>query len=95
MLWVDFMDEDEFERLLAICRIKLDDSEKHSLKKDIESVLDYFDILESVSSQGSVAYQPIDVEGIMRDDSVEIFKNISGILRNARTFRFYVVGPRV
>ncbi len=89
------MDENEFERLLAICRIRLSEKEKPLIKNDIEEVLEYFNMLDSVDAKGRVAYQPVEVEGVMRDDNVEAFGNVAGMLKNAKTFRFYVVGPKI
>lgn len=89
------MDDEDFERLLKICRLRLSEADKPQIKKDIEEVLDYFNVLDDVGMEGEMAYQPVSIEGRMREDSVEDFKNIRGMLKNTKTYRFYVVGPKI
>ena len=90
------MEEKEFSRLLKICRLELSEKEQKGIKKDIEEVVAYFDILENVDTgNAKAAYQPIDVPEKLREDKVEQFGNVEGILKNTKTYRFYVVGPKV
>ena len=41
------MEDNEFERLLKVARLKLTDMEKESIKADIEEVIGYFDRIEA------------------------------------------------
>ncbi len=90
------MEEKELSRLLKICRLELSEKEQKDIKKDIEEVVAYFDILENVDTKGTeVAYHPINVSEKLREDKAEQFGNVEGILKNTKTYRFYVVGPKV
>ncbi|MCL4381263.1 MAG: Asp-tRNA(Asn)/Glu-tRNA(Gln) amidotransferase subunit GatC [Candidatus Marsarchaeota archaeon] len=90
------MNEQEFERLLRICRIKLQDAEREKIKKDIESVLDYFDTIQQIDT-GNIAeqYHPIPIDQRLRQDSESAFEDVDLLLANSRTHRFYVVGPKI
>jgi aspartyl/glutamyl-tRNA(Asn/Gln) amidotransferase C subunit len=90
------MEEERFERLLKICRIKLTESEKTAIKKDIDEVIEYFNMLDSVDvGSTEPAYHPIEVEGKLREDKVVAYEDVIGLLKNTKTYRFYVVGPKI
>ncbi len=89
------MKEKEFERLLSICRIRLSDSEKEQMKKEINEVLAYFDRIERIKCDLEPAYHPIDLPEQLREDVVIDFDGIDLILKNAKTYRFYIVGPKI
>ena len=90
------MDEQEFERLLHTCRIKLQDAEKERIKKDIESVLEYFDTIQQIDTGNIVEhYHPIDIDERLRQDSESQFTDVSLLLANSKTHRFYIVGPKI
>lgn len=88
------MDAAEFDRLLKICRIKLEESEYQSIKKDVTEILDYFKILDEIDTSNTTeAFHPIKIPEKTSDDIVQEFNNVEGILKNTKTYRFYVVGP--
>ncbi len=88
------MDNAEFDRLLKICRIHLDKSEYQSIKKDVDEILEYFKILDEVDTSKVVeAFHPIKIPEKTSDDTIQEFNNTEGILKNSKTYRFYVVGP--
>ncbi|MEM0201383.1 MAG: Asp-tRNA(Asn)/Glu-tRNA(Gln) amidotransferase subunit GatC [Candidatus Micrarchaeaceae archaeon] len=88
------MDDTEFNRLLKICRIKLNEKEYNSIKKDVNEILDYFKILNELdTSKVSEAFHPIKIPEKLEEDNINDFDNVEGILKNSKTYRFYVVGP--
>ncbi len=88
------MDNNEFNRLLKVCRIKLEESEYDSIKKDVNEILEYFKVLNELDTSGVLeAYHPIKIPEKTHDDTVFKFNNTEGILKNTKTYRFYVVGP--
>lgn len=90
------MEDKDFERLLKICRIRLSEKEKPRIKSDIEEVITYFNVLEEVRTEGvEAAYHPLRVPEKLREDKVEECEDVELILKNAKTYRFYVVGPRI
>ncbi|MGC8478352.1 MAG: Asp-tRNA(Asn)/Glu-tRNA(Gln) amidotransferase subunit GatC [Candidatus Micrarchaeia archaeon] len=89
------MDYKEFERLLKVCRIRLSDKDKEGMKKEVDEVLNYFDKIESVKCEEEPAYQPIDLPEQLRDDIPEPFDDTDAILANTKTYRFYVIGPKI
>lgn len=90
------MDEEEFKTLLETCRLEIGEEEKSKNNKDIDEILEYFNQLDHIDCTDiSAAFQPIEVPERLRDDTVEEFSDIDGILKNTTTHRSYVVGPKV
>ena len=90
------MDDKEFSRLLKICRISMSESERHSIKKDIDEIVEYFDILDEVDTKGAKeAFHPINVPEKLREDRARNFEDAPLLLKNTKTYRFYVVGPDI
>ncbi|MFP3215187.1 MAG: Asp-tRNA(Asn)/Glu-tRNA(Gln) amidotransferase subunit GatC [Candidatus Micrarchaeota archaeon] len=85
--------QSDFDRLLKVCRIRLDKEEKEKMEKELEEIIKYFDVLDSVKIE-EVNEQRAKVERL-RKDEVKQFDNIEGLLKNTKTYRFYVVGPKV
>ncbi|MFP3279046.1 MAG: Asp-tRNA(Asn)/Glu-tRNA(Gln) amidotransferase subunit GatC [Candidatus Micrarchaeota archaeon] len=85
--------QSDFDRLLKVCRIRLDKEEKERMEKELEEIIKYFDVLDSVKIE-EVNEQRAKVERL-RKDEVKQFDNIEGLLKNTKTYRFYVVGPKV
>ena len=90
------MDNQEFDRLSHICRIKLQDDEKAKIKKDIENILDYFDTIQEIDT-GQIAeyYHPVDIDERLRQDLEVQFGDADLLLSNSKIYRFYVVGPKI
>ena len=89
------MNEQEFDRLLRICRIKLQNAEKGKLQKDIESIIEYFDKIQQVDTEGiKEHYHPINIDQRLRPDSEFKFEDVNLLLSNSKTYRFYTVGPK-
>ncbi|MEM3227769.1 MAG: Asp-tRNA(Asn)/Glu-tRNA(Gln) amidotransferase subunit GatC [Candidatus Micrarchaeaceae archaeon] len=89
------MDYKEFERLLKVCRLRLGEDEKEKMKKDIDEILSYFNEIDKVKGDAEPAYQPIDLPEQLREDSVIPFEDVDAILSNTKTYRFYVIGPKI
>jgi len=91
------MDYKEFERLLEVCRIRLSEGEKEGMKRDIDEILEYFNKIEKdkVGKDVKPAYQPIDLPEQLREDEVIPFEDVDDILANTKTYRFYIVGPKI
>lgn len=90
------MEDKEFNRLLKICRIKLNENEYSSIKNDVEEIINYFDSLKSVKTdETNEAFHPILIPEKTAEDIPEEFDDIPAILKNTKTYRFYVVGPEL
>ena len=90
------MDANEFDRLLKVCRISLSRDEKDRIINDIEEIIKYFNTLnEFETGNTSESYHAIQIPERLRQDKVEAFQNTNGILKNTKTYRFYVVGPKI
>jgi aspartyl-tRNA(Asn)/glutamyl-tRNA(Gln) amidotransferase subunit C len=75
----------EIEKLAQLARIKIDDSEKQGLTKEIDSILAYIDQIKAATV--NIDHTPIvgDLHNVFRDD---VSRNISpedreGILKEA------------
>ncbi len=89
------MEEKEFDRLLKTCRIKLTKEEYDKIKNDIESIISYFNSIDNTQCQENPAYHPINIKENLGEDVPKKFDNVEGILKNTRTYRFYIVGPKI
>ncbi len=90
------MQEAEFDSLLSTCRIQLANGEREKIKKDIEEVIRYFDSLDSMDCDGfGEAYHPIQIPEKTRDDEVIKCSKSDSYLKGIKTYRFYVVGPKI
>ena len=90
------MDEKEFDRLAMHCRIRLSEAEKAGIRKEIDEVIRYFGIISEIECDSlQEAYHPIDIGQRTRPDRTDEYDDAQGLLRNTKTYRFYVVGPRV
>lgn len=90
------MQEKEFDRLLKVCRIQLSGSERAKIKGDVEEILKYFDSISSIDTKNvKDAYHAVDVPEQLRDDEPREFDSQELILKNTKTYRFYVVGPEI
>jgi aspartyl/glutamyl-tRNA(Asn/Gln) amidotransferase C subunit len=90
------MDDKDFERLLSICRIRLTGSERSEIKSEIEQVIKYFDEIEKIECDSEKpAYHPVPIPQKFRKDEVEECEDVDLLLKNTKTYRFYVVGPKI
>ena len=90
------MEDIGFERLLKICRLHLTVEEAEKIRKDIEEVVAYFGVLDETNTDGAEpAYHPVEMLQLMGNDREKEFENKEGLLSNAKTYRFYLVGPKV
>ena len=90
------MKDSEFDRLLAICRLKLEPQERESIKKDIDEIIGYFGTLQSAeTSKLEPSYHPVKIPEKLREDKVIPFENPDLLLKGTKTHRFYVIGPDV
>ncbi|MDP8012759.1 MAG: Asp-tRNA(Asn)/Glu-tRNA(Gln) amidotransferase subunit GatC [Nanoarchaeota archaeon] len=89
------MDDTEFDRLLRICRLRLDKKERERIKKDVDEIIGYFNKIDDLNCDLEPAFHPIEIEGKMREDSVEKFDDQEALLKNTKTYRNFVLGPRI
>lgn len=60
----------EIEKLAQLARIKLDDTEKQGLTKEIDSILTYVDQIKKATVDMDYTPVPGAVHNVFRDDSV-------------------------
>ncbi len=90
------MESDDFERLLKICRLSLEQGEKARIKQQINDIIDYFNTIESVDCEKySPSYQPIDIPSRKRKDVPVQFHDAGKLLKNSKIYRFFIVGPKI
>ena len=58
----------DIEKLAQLARIKIDDSEKKELTKEIDSILTYVDQIKKATVDIDFTPQPGDVHNVMRED---------------------------
>lgn len=90
------MDDLEFERLLKTTRLKLDDTERAAIQKDIEEVIGYFEKIGEIDTEGEEkAYHPIKVDARLREDSVSKFADVDMLKRQSKLHDGYIIGPKL
>ena len=90
------MNDFEFERLLKITRLRLDDLEKREIQKDIEEVIGYFESISEINTEGEEkAYHPIKVDARLREDKVSEFKSVEMLKRQSKLQDGYIIGPKL
>ena len=63
------MELKDIEKLAELAKLQLNDSEKESLQKDLESILDYIKQIEEVKvEEGEIKYSP---QNVWREDDTE------------------------
>ncbi|MGC8538452.1 MAG: Asp-tRNA(Asn)/Glu-tRNA(Gln) amidotransferase subunit GatC [Candidatus Micrarchaeia archaeon] len=85
----------DFDRLLKICRLELEPDEKEKMQKGIVEVIAYFDTLNSFNAEVEGTASKEEKPGVLREDVVKEFDDVDGLLKNTKTYRFYVVGPKI
>lgn len=89
------MEEQEFERLLKIARLKLTEHERKRIKADIEEVIGYFDKISRVDAKEAPSYQPTRVPTRFRKDVVLHFKETGLLKEGSELHNGYIVGPKL
>ncbi len=90
------MNDLEFERLLKITRLRLDDLEKKAIQKDIEEVIGYFENISEISTEGEEkAHHPIKVDARLREDGILGFEDVEMLKRQSKLHDGYIVGPKL
>lgn len=89
------MEDADFERLLKIARLKLNEKEKAMIKVDIDEVVRYFDSISRVETDEEPAYQPIHVPTKFRKDKVIVFKDTKLLKEGDTLHDDYIVGPKL
>lgn len=89
------MENEDFDRLLKIARLSLDEAEKKRIKADIEEILKYFEEISSIKVDELPSYQPIEIPGRLREDEIIEFKEIDAMLGQTKRQGKYVRGPRI
>ncbi|MCL5018026.1 MAG: Asp-tRNA(Asn)/Glu-tRNA(Gln) amidotransferase subunit GatC [Candidatus Parvarchaeota archaeon] len=90
------MEDAEFDRLLKVCRLKVPAKQREKLRKDTDDILRYFDKISEVKCDDvKPAFHSIDIPGKYREDKQAKFENVEGILKNTKTYRFFVIGPKI
>lgn len=89
------MEDEAFERLLGVARLKLSERERDRIKKGIDEVVLYLDKIGKVEVEEEPAYQPIHVPTRFRKDRVVEFDDVE-LLKDGDTLHDdYIVGPKL
>ncbi|MEJ5257874.1 MAG: Asp-tRNA(Asn)/Glu-tRNA(Gln) amidotransferase subunit GatC [Fervidobacterium sp.] len=75
------IDDKLVEHLLKLSRLTFDDKDR--LKNDLQKIINYFEILSEVNTEGlEPMYTPIEEPCILREKEPVEFENIDGIIEN-------------
>lgn len=91
------LSEESVYKLTKLCRIKCTEEERAALLKDLEKILDYFDQIEEVDTEGVEPCNHVlaEVFNVMRDDLPGECLSRELLLSNAPEHRdgFFIVPP--
>ena len=77
-------DDNMLEYLSILAKLEIEGGEKESLRKDLEKMLDYVDMLNELdTSEVEPLVQAIKSENVFRDDAVTESDNRDEIIANA------------
>lgn len=69
---VPMLSDAEMAHLKTLARLELSDSETEALKGDLNRLLEYFDTLSQLDTEGvNGLARPVDVSNVFRDDVVQ------------------------
>lgn len=89
------MDREVVERVAKISRINLTEQELDEFVKDLDDILQYFELLDSAPSVDGYSFNPIDITDVLRDDVPRSDIDPVALLKDMRTYEGYVRGPRI
>ncbi len=88
------MEKEDFDKLLKISRIGLEVKDREKILKDVTEVINFFDLLDSFESGNQYAFHPVDIPEKLRDDEPKPQESDT-FTKNADTYRFFVLGPKI
>ncbi len=65
------------------------------MQRGIEQILDFFDTVDSFDTKNDKAFNSIEILQKLREDIPLHKENGEDLLNNAKTYRFFVIGPKV
>ena len=88
------MTDKEIIRLEALSKLKLSEAEREQVKGEIEEIIEYFDILSTVDTEGvEPKSHSLDLTNVLREDEVKPSLEASGITANAKAENGFFVAP--
>jgi len=88
------MDRETVERVARTAHLKLTDEELERYSKDLEDILQYFEMLDD-APESDVGINPIMVADVLREDEPSRYPDAYRLLEGMRTYEGYVRGPRL
>jgi aspartyl/glutamyl-tRNA(Asn/Gln) amidotransferase C subunit len=84
------------DSLCKVSRIALTEEEKARMEKELEEILEYFDSISDVDCDSyDPAYHPVEIQPKFREDEVEEYISADETISQTKTYRFFVVGPKI
>ncbi|MDY6959072.1 MAG: Asp-tRNA(Asn)/Glu-tRNA(Gln) amidotransferase subunit GatC [Halobacteriota archaeon] len=86
----------DIEHIGWLARIELTEEEEEEFTGQLNSVLEYFDILDQVDSDLPPTHHVLGIKNVFRDDEAEKSLSKEDVLNNApKTEGSYFKGPRI
>ncbi|MCK9323655.1 MAG: aspartyl/glutamyl-tRNA amidotransferase subunit C [Candidatus Methanomethylophilaceae archaeon] len=89
------MDKDIIERVARAAHLALTEEELARYSKDLDDILDYFEVLDEAPDCEGIGVNPIEVADILREDEPHMDIDTDILLRDMKTYEGYVRGPRL
>ncbi len=85
----------DIKRLEALSKLELNEIEREKCEKEIDEVIEYFNILSTLDTEG---IEPLthhfDIKNVLRADTVKPSVSVSDIIANAESEDGFFVTPK-
>lgn len=89
------MDRETVTKVARIAHLELTEEEIELYRKDLEEILDYFQVLDGAPSSDMLLVNPVEVSDVLRSDEPRMDIRADALLADMNTYERYVRGPRV
>lgn len=86
----------DIEHIGWLARIELTDEEKEVFEVQLNSVLEYFNVLDEVEGDAPPTHHVLGITNVFRDDIPKKALDLKSVLKNApKKENSYIKGPRI
>ncbi|MCE5296744.1 MAG: Asp-tRNA(Asn)/Glu-tRNA(Gln) amidotransferase subunit GatC [Methanomassiliicoccales archaeon] len=89
------LEKETVVRVARVARLRLSEEELAKYGKDLEEILDSFEVLNSAPSSESYDFNPIPVMDVLREDEPFIDIDPEELMKAMDTYEGYVRGPKL
>jgi aspartyl-tRNA(Asn)/glutamyl-tRNA(Gln) amidotransferase subunit C len=89
------MDKETVGRVARIAHLNLTEEELERYSKDLEEILDYFQLLDEAPGEDSQGFNPVEVADVLREDIPSQEIPTQELMKKMKVYDGYVRGPLI